>query len=82
MFKKLIKKLFAFLFLGLIWLFLFSIPVGNDKKLFQVCYHYIVDTRPVHWVTNKVSMGAKTTENTAKEAAHDVIDKVGSEVKK
>ena len=82
MFKKFLKKLVIFIIFGVIWLFLFSIPVSNGKKLFQVSYYYIVDTRPVHWVFDKVSTGAKTTENNAKEAAHDVIDKVGSEVKK
>ena len=82
MFKKILKKLFVFIFIGIIWLFIFSIPVKNGRLLFQISYQYIVDTKPVHWVTEKVSSGAKTTENNAKEAAHEIIDKVGSEVKK
>ncbi|KAB8030613.1 hypothetical protein [Fluviispira multicolorata] len=82
MFKKFLKKLFGFLFVGLIWLFIFSIPVGEGKRLYNICYTYIVDTRPVRWVKEKISSGAKTTENTAKDTASEVIDKVGKEVKK
>lgn len=82
MFKKFFRKLFIFVIFGVIWLFLFSIPTSSGKKFFQVCYYYIVDTRPVHWIVEKVSSGAKTTEHDAKEAAHEVIDKVGSEMKK
>lgn len=82
MFKKFLKKLVIFLLFGIIWLFLFSIPINGAKKFFHVSYYYIVDTRPVHWILDKVYSGAKITENNAKEAAHDAIDKVGSEVKK
>lgn len=80
--KKFFKKLIVFLLFGVIWLFLFSIPMSNGKKLFQISHYYIVDTRPVHWFLEKVYSGAKTTENNAKEAAHEAIDKIGSEVKK
>ncbi|BBH51907.1 hypothetical protein [Fluviispira sanaruensis] len=82
MFKKFLKKLIAFLFVGLIWLFIFSIPLGEGRRFFNFCYSHIVDTRPVKWVKEKVSSGAKTSENTAKEAAGEVIDKVSKEVKK
>jgi hypothetical protein len=82
MFKKFLKKLVIFLIFGMIWLFIFSIPISGDKKFFQVSYYYIVDTRPVHWILEKIYSGARTSENNAKEAAHEVIDKVSSEVKK
>ncbi len=37
-----------FLVYGIIWLFIFSIPVqGGSKKLFDLGQHYIVDSRPV-----------------------------------
>lgn len=39
-----IGSLVKFLFYGFIWLFIFSIPVGNSKKLFDVGYEYIVDS--------------------------------------
>lgn len=82
MFKKILKKLFVFVLYGLIWLFLFSIPVRKGKNLFQIGNYYIVETKPVHWLLDKAYYGAKTTENSAKDTAHEVIDKVSSEVKK
>jgi len=82
MLKKLFKKIFIFLIYGFVWLFIFSIPVGNGKNLFQIGYFYIVDTKPIKWLLNKSYYGAKTTENTAKDTAHEVIDKISSEVKK
>ncbi|MBX9836946.1 hypothetical protein [Silvanigrella sp.] len=82
MFKKILRKLFIFLIYGFVWLFVFSIPVANGKSLYQIGYYYVVDTKPVHWILNKAYYGAKTTENTAKDTAHEVIDKVSSEVKK
>ncbi len=61
---------------GLIWLFLFSIPVGHHgKRFFHVGYYYIVDTKLVHLVTDILSTSAKKTENTASDVVNDVVNK-------
>ncbi|APJ02706.1 hypothetical protein [Silvanigrella aquatica] len=82
MFKSFIKKLFVFIIYGFIWLFIFSIPLSSGKNLFEIGYDKIVDTKPVHWILSKVSKGMKKTENNAKEATENAIDKIESEMKK
>ncbi len=82
MFKTFLKKLVIFLIIGIVWLFLFSIPLKNDKLLFNILYFYIVDTKPVHWLKEKITSGAKTTEDTAKDKANSFIDKIDTEMKK
>lgn len=56
-----------FLFYGLIWLFIFSCPVGKSKKLFDLGHEYIVDSKPVHEVTSYVSSIFNKTKNTVTE---------------
>ena len=82
MFKTFLKKLVIFLIIGIVWLFLFSIPLKNDKLLFNILHFYIVDTKPVHWLKEKITSGAKTTEDTAKDKANSFIDKIDTEMKK
>lgn len=82
MLKKALKKIGIFTIFGIIWLFIFSIPISSNKKIFQFFHYYIVDTTPIHWILEKLRSGFKTTELTTKEVAHKVIDKVDSEVKK
>lgn len=42
------KFLFTFLFIGFLWLFIFSIPVGKrDARLFDVVYRYVVSAKPI-----------------------------------
>ncbi len=82
MFKNLLKKLAFFLVIGFVWLFLFSIPFKQEKLLFNILHFYIVDTKPVHWIIEKITASAKTTEDTAKDKANSFIDKIDSEMKK
>ena len=71
------KSLLTFFISGLIWLFIFSIPVGHEgKKLYSVGYFYLVDTKPVHFVTHFLFSAANKTEKTASEVVNDVVDKV------
>jgi hypothetical protein len=44
-----IRFMVYFLLTGLVWLFLFSIPV-NQKRLFDWGYGYIVSRVPIQWV--------------------------------
>lgn len=74
-----LRKLFIFLGLGLVWLFIFSIPVGHQgKKLFTVAHYYIVDTKLVHFVTNLIFTTANKTTNTATDMVDDVVNKAHS----
>lgn len=82
MLKIVLNKLAAFIIFGLIWLFIFSIPLKNEGLLFDKLHFYIVNTKPVHWVISKISSTIKTSENTAKDTANEFIDKIETEVKK
>jgi hypothetical protein len=50
-----------FLGAGLAWLFLFSLPIGHGKTLYQVGQHYIINTAPVQWLGSKISTGYEAT---------------------
>jgi hypothetical protein len=39
---------------GVLWLFLFSIPVARNQRLFDVGFNALVDTTPMNWVVTKV----------------------------
>jgi hypothetical protein len=69
-------RLVIFLAYGLVWLFLFSIPLEGSTRLFQVGYYYIVDTKFVHFITDFVKEGTSKTTGAATGAAHEVINKV------
>jgi|GEM_PF-627308 len=55
--------------LGLLWLFLFAIPVGKGRNLHDVLHYYLVDTRPVHWVVGKVVGGYDATLDATDDAS-------------
>lgn len=61
---------------GALWLFLFSVPVGRGKQLFDVLHYYVVDTTPVNWVIRIVGLGITTTGETAKQTADDIVGRV------
>lgn len=71
-----IRNLITFLIFGFVWLFLFSMPVGHGKRLFDVGYYYFVDTRPVHWFFEKFNIGVQESQSKASEAVDKVIDSV------
>ncbi|MES2614421.1 MAG: hypothetical protein V4591_03295 [Bdellovibrionota bacterium] len=72
-----LRTFFIFLLLGIAWLFVFSIPVGHQgKKLFDVGYYYVVDTKLVHLVTNLVSTTVHKTGDTAGNVVDDVVENV------
>lgn len=77
-----LKKFQLIFGFGLAWLFILSIPVGYDRKLYDVGYHYIVDTKPVHIVTSFVSSGFLATKNTAEEKVDGVVREVDKSLKK
>lgn len=47
------KSLMAF-GLGVVWLYVFSIPVDAEKRIFDVGYEHMVNIKPVHWMVGKV----------------------------
>jgi len=68
--------------LGLLWLFLFAMPVGKGKSLYEVLHYYVVDTRPVHWVVGKIQGGYDVTldkADVAGGAANDTMTLQGRE---
>ncbi len=72
-----IRNIFVFLLSGILWLFIFSIPVGHHhKRVFDLGFYYIVDTRLVHLVTDLVSSTAQKTGDKANDVVDDVVNKV------
>lgn len=81
-----IRNSIMFISLGFVWLFLFSIPVGNGKNVFNVAHFYIVDTKPVSWAVQKVQGGidaaSETTESNAEEGVEILSNKLSKATKK
>lgn len=75
-----LRKTWITLGVGALWLFLFSIPVGRGKQLFDVLHYYVVDTAPVNWVIKMVGMGITTTGETAKQTADDIVGRVDDQL--
>jgi hypothetical protein len=72
-----IKNIVFFLAMGLVWLFIFSIPVGHQgKHVFNVGYYYLVDTKLVHKITDFASNTFFKTGSTASNVLDDVVEKV------
>lgn len=49
-----LKNTLVILGLGMLWLFVFSIPVSNNRRFFDVAFNVVVDTTPMNWVVGKV----------------------------
>lgn len=58
------KKIGVFLLIGFVWLFLFSIPVGHGKRLFDIAAHYIVSSQPVLWLMGQIDETVAKTDET------------------
>jgi hypothetical protein len=56
-----LKSIGWFLGAGFIWLFLFSIPIGHGKTLYQLGQHYIIKTSPIQWMGKKIATGYEAT---------------------
>jgi hypothetical protein len=48
------QKVGVTLVFGVLWLFIFSIPVARNQRLFDLGFNVIVDTTPMNWVVTKV----------------------------
>lgn len=70
------RNLISFLVFGFVWLFLFSIPVGHNRILFDVGHYYFVDTKPVRWLIEKFNVGVKASQSKASETLDQVVDYV------
>lgn len=78
-----LRKTILFAGLGFVWLFLFSIPVGRGKSVYDIAHYYIVDTRPVHWVIGKVQGGFEATVDGAEgTAAQAPFEDLGNRLSK
>lgn len=49
-----LRKTLATFILGFMWLFVFSIPVDREHRLFDLGYVHLVNTKPMHWVIGKI----------------------------
>jgi len=56
-----LRSIGLFLGAGVVWLFLFSIPIGHGKTLYQLGQHYIIRTTPVQWLGRQIVSGYETT---------------------
>jgi len=48
-------SIMKFLISGVIWLFIFSYPIDDSKKVFDLGYEYIVHSKPVKQITPYLS---------------------------
>jgi hypothetical protein len=61
-----------FLLTGFIWLFLFSLPIGQGKTLYKLGQHYIIRTAPIQWLGRKITTGYEATL----EATNEPVEKL------
>lgn len=76
-----LRPIGLFLGAGLVWLFLFSIPIGHGKTLYQLGQHYIIKTAPIQWIGAKISTGYEATleaadERTATNSVKELSEKL------
>lgn len=64
-----LKSIGLFLAAGIVWLFLFSLPIGQGKTLYQLGQHFIIKTSPVQWLGNKITTGYEATLEATDEKA-------------
>lgn len=62
-----IGSVVKFLFCGFVWLFIFSVPVGNSKKLFDVGHEYIVDSDIANAIKSYISSFFNKTKKAIEE---------------
>ncbi len=62
------QKALSFVIIGIIWLFLFSIPLGQGRTVFDVAHHYVVDSTPVHWILGQVDETISETDRVSRRA--------------
>lgn len=73
-----LQKIMAFFIMGLVWLFLFSIPVGHHKQFYHVGYFYIVDTKPIHVTENAIDKSLNFIVKNMLNVATKLVDKMDS----
>jgi hypothetical protein len=49
-----LQKVGVTLGFGVLWLYLFSVPVAHNQRLFDVAFNVVVDTAPMNWLVSKV----------------------------
>ncbi len=77
-----IRNSIMFISLGFVWLFLFSIPVGKNKSVFDVAHFYIVDTKPVYWAVQKVQGGIDATSEATQTNAEEGVEILSKKLSK
>ncbi len=71
-----IRSFLAFVVFGILWLFLFSTPIGeHGKKLYDLGYYYLVDNSLVHQIRDIIFTSAHKTEQKASDVVNDVLQK-------
>ena len=80
--RSYLASFMKFLALGIVWLFILSIPVGYQKTLFNLGYFYIVDTFPVHWTIDKIEVLLGHSRVAVSDMSSKVIDKVDVHIQK
>jgi hypothetical protein len=58
-----------FSLIGFIWLFLFSIPIDKNNRVFDVGFNLIVDSVPVNWAVSTVQEYIDSTKGAKNPAA-------------
>lgn len=56
-----LRSVGLFLAAGFVWLFLFSIPIGRGKTLYQLGQHYVIKTASIQWLGRKITTGYEAT---------------------
>ena len=80
MFTRLFSGMLRFAIFGLIWLFIFAIPVSPSKRVFQVLFESIVNTKPGHWISGYLEIASKKVRASVADMAKDVSEKLEDKI--
>ncbi len=62
------RNISLFLLLGVLWVFLLSIPVGQGRTVYDLAHYFLVDTAPVNWISGQFSKTVARTQSTSEAA--------------
>ncbi len=62
------RNISLFLLLGVLWVFLLSIPVGQGRTVYDLAHYFLVDTAPVNWISGQFSKTVAKTQTTSETA--------------
>ena len=77
------RSLITFLWMGILWLFIFSIPISHQgRTLYSIGHYYLVDTKFIHHTSSFIVSSATKIKELTQELFQSALDKIDSDKNK